>query len=796
MVVHVAIGSPESAQAEGVAPPNDQSVEPSHLSFLIQPEPLSTGQPANFTAESSTLILRWAHRDVRMTRAIGVIPTEGVTQEVEPFLWYSADRRLLLIHRQFQLVHHGLHDRHCLSGVAAAANHKVVGKIDKMSPKPFIVAENFPEGYQLYTWDDFRWSASLDLVAGRVDRVMRKWVDEWRNVDDYKEREANLRWYKRAHGPDHLKRVIRSLDAVVGYWREADLLPDGLRITTDNQLDAPGPYLGVANGIIDLDSGQRLSDNAARNALVTRNTGVAYRANADLDGDDAADVVDQLTGHLLKSTADYVWRCLAFALRGDPHRAFYVLRGETQGGKTTLLNAIVGALGDIKNGGYSTAFNGKTFAQDRYPNPNSHDSGLDGMHDARVVVMNEFLSRGILDTEKLKAVTGGSPFPIRVPHGRHAVVRSARGTIFAALNPYAQDVVNLSDDAVADRVRLIQWASVPESARNPALLTRVLTDDEVRVRVLARLVRYAGKSRYGEAPPNPPASVVADTQDHQRASLGRAMVWLKAHIVITGSESDFLPNQTMLRSLREAEPPDEPSYVENGPTWDGLTWQQLLKQLPQQILGLGSPSRKRLPGHTGSQRGYVGARLLTDAEVADEATVKASIVKEAEVDLAEPEVVTSPSSVDDGILQTTDDMFLILDGKLTKLSETESITEERLVTGTDGVRVRETTYRLVPKPGCGRPIRGRWVHKQTIPGEHSLFIDESTDGKTTLRLVPPRGHSVRENPAQSETPAPPATARWVVSLKPKQQVPQVKPSPWVKIGTSQQPRLWLVDSQI
>src|SRR5262245_1124564 len=144
VVVHVAIGLPDATQTEVIGPADQHPVEPMHLRGLVKPGPLSAGQPTDITTQSPTLLLRWTRADVRTPRAIGVASADGVAQKITRVVRNPAYRRLLLVHRQFELLHHGSHDGHRFLSPAATAHHEVLSKIDDVRAKTSLVAQNLP----------------------------------------------------------------------------------------------------------------------------------------------------------------------------------------------------------------------------------------------------------------------------------------------------------------------------------------------------------------------------------------------------------------------------------------------------------------------------------------------------------------------------------------------------------------------------------------------------------------------------------------------------------------------------
>ena len=106
-------------------------------------------------------------------------------------------------------------------------------------------------------------------------------------------------------------------------------------------LDADTRYLGAANGVIDLYEGHLLSRAEGRTALVTQSTPVACDPAATHPD------VDRLLAHLPDDLQEWWWASLGFGLLGQPSRAFYLCVGPSNGGKTTMVNAVGECLGAV-----------------------------------------------------------------------------------------------------------------------------------------------------------------------------------------------------------------------------------------------------------------------------------------------------------------------------------------------------------------------------------------------------------------------------------------------------------------
>ena len=106
----------------------------------------------------------------------------------------------------------------------------------------------------------------------------------------------------------------------------------------DEDLDVNTRFIGARNGVVDLHTGRLLSPEEGRACLVTRSVPV------DFDPDAKHEAVDRLFRHLGPDESTWWWQVLGRGLRG-PTKRLYAAVGEPNGGKSTLLNAMMLTLG-------------------------------------------------------------------------------------------------------------------------------------------------------------------------------------------------------------------------------------------------------------------------------------------------------------------------------------------------------------------------------------------------------------------------------------------------------------------
>ena len=160
------------------------------------------------------------------------------------------------------------------------------------------------------------------------------------------------RYAKKLRSDEGRQKALRSVGRVVERWRYDRALPNGFKVVKADELDRNSRYLGAPNGIIDLNTESLLTGAEARSKLVTRQVPDPYDPNATHPD------VDRLMGHLPEASRSFLVNAFGYALRGKVSRRFYVLLGPPAGGKSTLLEAVTAALGDVKTIGYGQVING------------------------------------------------------------------------------------------------------------------------------------------------------------------------------------------------------------------------------------------------------------------------------------------------------------------------------------------------------------------------------------------------------------------------------------------------------
>lgn len=260
---------------------------------------------------------------------------------------------------------------------------------------------------------------------------------------------------------------------------------------TADELDADLRYLGCDNGVVDVHTGELLSPEEGRKHLMTRTTGVPF------DPDATHADVDRLFGHLEPEVREWYWKVMAYSLFGRPSRRIYLIVGEKGGGKSAMVQAYVGTLGE--------------YAEEPMDSALTESSGS-GQHNTelaafasptRVCIMDDVnLPSRRASAALLKRLSGDGHFTFRRLR-ENPQTRRATATLLIVANPGKLPRLHLEDEAMVDRIRELPYPSVPERKRDPGLMDRIRTM-EFKIAFLAQLVKRAAKMNRGHPPQSIP----------------------------------------------------------------------------------------------------------------------------------------------------------------------------------------------------------------------------------------------------------------------------------------------------
>ena len=408
-----------------------------------------------------------------------------------------------------------------------------------------------------------------------------------------------VRWVKRTHsavGAEACRQTFRSaFNGLVNDRQEPTIGGGG--VVTLLELDLDGRYLGTATGVVDLDTGELLTPDVGARHLVTRSTGVEYKPEAT----DSA--IDALLAHLEAEDRDYLLDAAAYSLRGNPAGRWYVLSGPPRSGKTTFLRAVGAALGNASTGGYAFGMAEGALLSDRNASANAHTDHLKHFPVGRFASASELPTNGArFNDGMLKKLTGNEPVEVRAAHQSAGASRSARATIFQAVNPKDLERLSLLDSGLHERTAILKWPSPSWYGKPDVDRVETVTRPAAAEAMLAILI---ARARDLKAPPPAPASVASATEDRRRESLGELGQWLSERVVITGGRDYVRPDALWDTAVAELGGKDEKIG-----RFDRRGMMGLLREV---LPGLPAQKLQRIDG----KRHYVysGVKLLSADEV-------------------------------------------------------------------------------------------------------------------------------------------------------------------------------------
>jgi putative DNA primase/helicase len=245
--------------------------------------------------------------------------------------------------------------------------------------------------------EDQRWRT---VEPGEPTRLAienaRAFLDEARRIRDKAPRKAAISFGKACQNESAIKRVLRIIQ---------DLEPVA---TTSDEWNVDPWLVGVPNGIIDLRTGKLVE--SGREHLISLSLGAPFdpRATCPRWEQFLHEIFrDEKNPFQEQALVKYIQRVLGYLLTGlVTEQTWWLLFGEGSNGKSTLLNIIAYILAS-----YGKTVSFRMFEEGR--NRLSVGDGTETLVHMRFVSAREAIEGLPLDSERLKAFTGGDPLPTR-----------------------------------------------------------------------------------------------------------------------------------------------------------------------------------------------------------------------------------------------------------------------------------------------------------------------------------------------------------------------------------------------
>lgn len=268
-------------------------------------------------------------------------------------------------------------------------------------------------------------------VPGNVKAAkvkFEKWKSFW-------ERNGNVRSAENA---------IRSLRSLPGVARDI------------NDLDANKFLLGVANGVVELDRDNVRLRPAMQSDLITLNTGVAYREEWSDVKEFARDMWEGYLNlfipnlELRKAIQVALGHCI---IGGNPEKVLISLVGQTDTGKSTMVNTVLAALGE-----YAQSVDQGIFKTSHF-NPM-----LTKSLNKRMIICSEFDANDALSASQVKRMTGNTD-KIATPIKNSMAIAEGIPQFVSLLATNAAPQIAGADKALENRLLCIPFNNVPKEMK-------------------------------------------------------------------------------------------------------------------------------------------------------------------------------------------------------------------------------------------------------------------------------------------------------------------------------------------
>ena len=375
-----------------------------------------------------------------------------------------------------------------------------------------------------FAWDGSRWAQDNAAAWRRAEDTARRLMQTARDKDERKHAERT----QNVGGIDAMLRAARNRVGI---------------ITPPSAFDADAYVLNVANGLLDLRTGElRPHDRSALCRMITptRWEGRNY----------SHPILDQFLAfacELHDGLLPFVARMLGLALIGaNPFEAFFVVHGPPGSGKSTLLDASISMLGD-----YAATAAVETFLA----NDARRASGAEATPDlarlvgTRLVVCSETKRKSKLDEALIKRVTSDKIVARMLHKDPFEYVPGFKVCLGTNYAP----AVDPSETAIWRRLHMLPMdRPVPMEARDPAVKAAMTNVAIVGPALLALAMRgcldLLAPNERGIARGLMPPACVREATDAYRAAQDPLREFLEDRCILFADENtDLLPTDPSLR---------------------------------------------------------------------------------------------------------------------------------------------------------------------------------------------------------------------------------------------------------
>ena len=454
---------------------------------------------------------------------------------------------------------------------------------------PAYDRKGFSTGYAL---DEHGiWRAAGDIWARWLVKISNRMRFEAIHAGlDEKALPHTLATISRIKTPRMIEPVQQMLDAALRELREeGEPCPDVITCPAE-ALDANMQYLGAANGVVDLHTGELVPPEQAKDHLVTLKCPVEYHRGA---SHPALEKLFASWSPVLRSWWEGV---LGYSLRATPKRLYFAV-GPPDSGKSTLGTALSKVLGKYMRTAAPDVLQKRNRSSESQLTP-----GLRAWHrPTRIVWINEIKETAINERLTKDLTGGGDRLAARGLH-EDLVEEDVTATTFATCNQESIPHLKLTDTGMRSRYRELRY---PKATTLDTWLKPTLCNDQDAQRALLAWIVAAAVAAPDE--PDDVPEVQAATTERIRDDAGEIGEFARRIVRGDGVLAVGQVWQEWCGHNTEKEDAKEPG---------GIGKRRLSKALSDHVPGLGRPQQISVGGH--NVRGWRGWRLLTAEELENE----------------------------------------------------------------------------------------------------------------------------------------------------------------------------------
>lgn len=308
-----------------------------------------------------------------------------------------------------------------------------------------------------FVWTGVYWRQAMDVeIEHLAKETVKALVHE---IDDHPEPAEFFKWCATSQQAKMVTNIVK-------------LAKSDPRVAVPAaELDKHPHLLGVANGVVDLTTGDLLPPDPE--LRITRVAGCEYdpAARCPLFERTVADVFNDD-----QETVEFFQRLTGYTLTGNPNQDVMVIPfGNGSNGKSTVLGAVRKAFG-----GYARAAEAGTFVSDGKGGSNAGGAREDlvRLRGARFVYVNEPDEGGELREGAVKAMTGGDAITARAMYSTASVEILPTWVVFMPTNH--KPIVKGNDNGIWRRLMLLPFTrnfeNDPTVAKDPARESKLVAE--------------------------------------------------------------------------------------------------------------------------------------------------------------------------------------------------------------------------------------------------------------------------------------------------------------------------------